>query len=224
MSKPILVVLLILIVGLALIYTKRRAIAEVQVDEHTQDRLRTDIYTGEKNWDEIVEICQDLAKDELYQDLITEEQVVPLADEFEKFARKVWEQKLLEEKNWPQVTDFDRLDRVFEKLLTMKVVALHNAGYTLSDGLGEVSVYAEEHPEGHFRAYCFYHGQDVEGALQSGSLFLAFGDLSSDDQTQKIEVAETVIKELKSEGFEPIWIGDPGQRIELPLKYQRRSP
>src|SRR5689334_15208904 len=39
-----------------------------------------------------------------------------------------------EKATWPEVTDCDRLDAVFEVLREAGVLALHNAGYTQSDG------------------------------------------------------------------------------------------
>jgi hypothetical protein len=39
-----------------------------------------------------------------------------------------------ERDSWPEVTDCDRLDRVFEALNKRGIVALQNAGYTQSDG------------------------------------------------------------------------------------------
>src|SRR5262245_22315258 len=43
--------------------------------------------------------------------------------------------KRAEEAAWPDVTDCDRLDRVFESLENQGIMALQNAGQTQSDGL-----------------------------------------------------------------------------------------
>ena len=224
MSKSLLLVLLILVAASVLLTVRRPATAEETVDEDIQARLRTDIYAGDQTWYEIREACQDMAKDLLYQDLISEEQVVPKAASLEKFAKRVWDQKLQEEKSWPDVTDFERLDSVFERLLSLRIVALHKAGFTMSDGLYDVSEYAENNPEGQYLGYCFYHGQDTARAVEGEPLFLAFGDLSSDDDARRRKFADIIVRELKAEGFKPRWDGDVQKRIELPLKYQRRSP
>ena len=39
-----------------------------------------------------------------------------------------------EKKSWPKVTDWDRLDAAFAAINKRGVIAMHNAGYTQSDG------------------------------------------------------------------------------------------
>ena len=40
---------------------------------------------------------------------------------------------------WPAVTDCDRLDQAFAALNARGIIALQNAGYTQSDGYGDIS-------------------------------------------------------------------------------------
>src|SRR5579864_2150430 len=43
------------------------------------------------------------------------------------------------EAGWPEVTDCDKLDRVFRELDELGICALQNAGYTQSDGHSDVT-------------------------------------------------------------------------------------
>ena len=72
-------------------------------------------------------ICQDIF-DEYDLDM----------DEIEAAIDEEIRQKRLEEANWPEQTDCDKLDYVFQELNRIGIIALHNAGYTLSQGLEDV--------------------------------------------------------------------------------------
>ena len=128
--------------------------------------------------------------------------------------------KAQEEATWPALTDCDRVDRAFERLRDQGIVALHYAGYTMSDGLDDVAQVAAE-SSGRFWGYCFYHGQDVERAVASGDLWVAFGDLSEGDE-RKVEAGQAVLAALRSSGLTAKWDGDPEKRIHVSLQWKRR--
>ena len=83
---------------------------------------------------------------------------------------------------WPAVTDCDRLDRAFAALRADGVLAIHNAGYTPSEGIDQMS--GQYHAAGGKRSgivgYCFYHRQDMEYALKHRELGLAYGAIDGD--------------------------------------------
>ena len=78
-----------------------------------------------------------------------------------------------------------------DQLEAAGIIALHNAGYTMSDGLDDVGeVYERRKAKGlASRGYCFYHGQDVERAIVGGGLFLAFGDMRDEPEAAPAEHA-----------------------------------
>src|SRR5215470_2473451 len=84
------------------------------------------------------------------------------------------------EKTWPRVTDCDRLDAVFAELDREGIIALQNAGFTISDGHSDVGERLAERDRDQVKGYCFYHGQDLERAVAGGGLMLAFGDLDAE--------------------------------------------
>ncbi len=89
-----------------------------------------------------------------------------------------FETKLKEEATWPKVTDFDRLDGAFTVLEAQGIIALHLAGFTLSDGVEDVADAYEEETrveKADYRGHCFYTTQDQEYALTDNCICIAFG-------------------------------------------------
>ncbi|GAB7529285.1 hypothetical protein PS3A_16940 [Pseudomonas sp. 3A(2025)] len=124
---------------------------------------------------------------------------------------------------WPTVTSCDRLDKVFERLHQAGICALGNAGYTMSDGFSEVAEATHDMPEGLYHGFCFYHGQDVERAIEEGGLMIAFGAMA-DDPAHSLRVAQKICDALKTAGFDVAWDGTVQQRIEIPgFQWLRRS-
>jgi len=131
--------------------------------------------------------------------------------------------KIAAEKNWPSVTDCDRLDSVFCRLHEYGICALGNTGYEMSDGYPEVAEVVANVPTNHYHGYCFYHGQDVEGALAAQGLWIAFGALD-DDERRGVAVGRTVVDALVEAGFDVAWDGSISKRISIPkFSWQRRA-
>jgi len=126
-----------------------------------------------------------------------------------------WQAKQQAEQGWPSLTDCDRVDAVFEQLHDAGICALANAGYTMSDGHTEVTEAVAEAPEGEYRGYCFYHGQDVECAVDGGGLFIAFGDLQGGADAD-LAVGRQVAAALVDAGFVLAWDGTSKMRIAVP--------
>ena len=131
--------------------------------------------------------------------------------------------KLSAETGWPATTDCDRLDRAFRDLHEQGICALGNAGYTMSDGYSEISEATANPPPGHYKSYCFYHGQDIERAIEGGGIMIAFGALN-DDPVASVAVGKVVCERLRREGFEVEWNGSFETRISLPkFLWQKRT-
>ncbi|UUZ95425.1 hypothetical protein LJK87_13730 [Paenibacillus sp. P25] len=119
-------------------------------------------------------------------------------------------------KQWAHPTDFERLTEVFDILASAGIVALHRAGTTISDGLGDVRECYEELVErGKLPAgYCFYHEQDMERAIESQVLPLAFGTFRENPE-HAAKVADVIVSFLESFGLQVHWNGDIDSRMEL---------
>ncbi len=164
-------------------------------------------YTPEEADAMIDDILEDDANEEMLR--------AAVAPEFEK--------KQEAERSWPEITDCDRLDRVFAALDQRGVLCLHNAGYTMSDGHTDAAEVLAEEAKGRYFGYCFYHGQDVEHAVIGAGLMLAFDHVDG-NVLDKLKVAEAMKEELEEAGFLLEWDGTPDMRINIPrFDWKRRS-
>jgi hypothetical protein len=181
-------------------------------DQYVLDTIKLWVWSGFYSPDEVQEMIEDILEDGC-DEVMLRAAIAP------EFARK-----REAEQAWPAITDCDRLDVAFWRLHEAGVCAIENAGYTLSDGYTEVSEAVAQAPPGHYHGYCFYHGQDVERAVQGQGLMLAFGDLK-DRKDEGVAVGHAVVKALAAAGLKAEWSGELGQRIGLPdIDWRRRAP
>ncbi|PUA37838.1 hypothetical protein C8Z91_17870 [Paenibacillus elgii] len=119
-------------------------------------------------------------------------------------------------KQWPRPTHFENLATVFDMLCDGGIIALHNAGITISDGIDDANeCYEELIKRGKLPAgYCFYHEQDIERAIGSNVLPIAFGTFRENTE-HAVKVANVIVSFLESFGFNVHWDGDINSRIEL---------
>ena len=180
----------------------------------------TEIYILEsiKKWvwsgyylpDDVHEMLDDIIEEEV------DESAMRQAIDSE-FARKAEE-----EQAWPSVTDCDRLDSVFLKLDKSGICACQNAGYTMSDGYSDVTEALVNRGKHKYHGYCFFHGQDIERAIEGHGLSVAFGDLN-DVVEKMIDVGHSVKQALEEAGFEVEWDGTADTRLNISkINWQRR--
>jgi hypothetical protein len=128
------------------------------------------------------------------------------------------EKQEAEEKNWEEETDFDRLESAFDEITENKIIAIHNCGYTLTDGIQDsFEVYYQlENKNIVAEGFCFYHFQDIEGAIEFNKLLIGFGDFK-DNEEKSLEIGQKVAEILKKHNFEIKWEEDINKRIEITL-------
>jgi hypothetical protein len=185
-------------------------------EKYLRDTIRTWVWGGFYDTARAAEHLEDLFTDdpELAVDKAAMEKA--LASEFAT--------KAAAERTWPKETDCDRLDRVFDALNAQGICALQNAGYTQSDGFSDVSQIIHEQGRENFRGYCFFHGQDLERAVNGQGLLLAFGDLDQSD-AKSLTVAHAIVDALAKERFTTAWDGTVKQRIDITnIDWKRRTP
>ena len=179
-------------------------------NEYALNTIKTWVWSGFYGQDEVQEMIDDILEEDADEDLVRG----AVAPEFDK--------KAAAERSWPKVTDCDRLDQAFAALNTSGIIALHNTGMTMSDGISDVAEVLHHRGRDKIRGYCFYHGQDLERAVDGAGLTLAFGDIN-DDSAVKTQIGQEVNAVLKSHGFKTEWNGDPEARIEIPsIDWKRR--
>jgi Domain of unknown function (DUF6891) len=156
-------------------------------------------------------------------DLAYDPDAKDIAGEIESHARAEISKKREAEKAWPDTTDCDRLDAAFQALEDQKILALHNAGYTAQDAAADAWDIINREPKGAWDGYCYYHGQDVERAVQSFPLFIGF-DAVADDEKAKRAIGERVAAALRGADFEVDWSGDPETRMSITnIDWKRRT-
>jgi hypothetical protein len=137
--------------------------------------------------------------------------------EFEKLTK--------EQGSWPDVTDCDRLEAAFASLNKNGIIALHDAGFTQSDGYDDFLEALDQHPQRKsIIGYCYYHHQDTQRAVRGEGLNLAFGPVDpAEEQTQGAQIGEIIRKELEISGLRVDWDGTLNKRLNVPeFRWQRR--
>lgn len=181
-----------------------------ELDEYILDSIRRWVWSGFYSRKQIDDMISDILEDGADEPFLR----ASVEPEFEK--------KAVAEESWPATTDCDRLDFAFAELNRRGIIALQNAGYTISDGHSDVAEELHKRGRAGVKGYCFYHGQDLERAIDGGGLMIAFGDLD-DDKIQKTEVGKFVSDVLKWFEFDVEWNCDSETRISLPrINWQRR--
>ena len=183
-----------------------------EVDQYIFEAIKTHVWSGFYSPAEVQRIIDDLLEDGANEDWLRA-QVLP---EFER--------KAVAETLWPPITDCDRLDAAFESLEDERILALHNAGYAMSDGHEDAAEILEESGSDKYIGYCFYHGQDVERAISGGGLLVAFDHIYG-EVPEKASIGQAVRAALEAEGLVTEWNGDAEMRINLPhFDWKRRGP
>lgn len=179
-------------------------------DEYVADRIRIWVWSGFYTHEEMDEMVDDIIDDDC--------DVAAL----KALILPALQRKLDAERGWPQVTACDQLDELFYHLHEEGICALPNAGYTLSEGFSEVAEAIHQAPDDHYHGFCFYHGQDVERAVEGDVLVIAFGAVI-DDPAQSLKVGQRLCAVLKAAGFKVVWNESVERRVEIHnFKWQRR--
>jgi hypothetical protein len=110
-----------------------------------------------------------------------------------------------------------RLRRAFRALNERGIVALENAGYTMSDGWEDVNEIARKLADaGHKpRGGAFYHGQDRDRAKRGEGVSIAFGSYveGKGHERASLAIAKEIVAVLEEHGFSPAWNGKLDRRI-----------
>jgi hypothetical protein len=70
--------------------------------------------------------------------------------------------------------------------------------------------------------FCFYHEQDVESALESKGIWIAFGGFDQEEVTTA-KVGGVAKEALEAHGFKVMWNGNSETRLSIPdFDWKRR--
>lgn len=119
--------------------------------------------------------------------------------------------------------NFSRLERVFTSLKSEKIVAIHNCGYDIEEGVADAFELFVHLNNNKFKAegFCFYTFEDIEEAVFDGALKITFGDFENDED-KALEIGKTVFRYLKEENFKINWDETINNQIEInPFKWDK---
>jgi hypothetical protein len=113
-----------------------------------------------------------------------------------------------------------RLDPVFDGLAKAGLVVQQNAGTTQSDGFSDCSQEFHERSgeDAGLHGFCFYTSQDLRGAKQTSSLFLAFWGAPAGGPKDMERVGKLIVEAFQQAGFVVDWDGTDSMRPTIILK------
>lgn len=158
-------------------------------------------------------------------EIVAEEQLD--AQTLRPHAQRALEQEIAayrqDERGWPEVTDYDRLDRTFAELERQGIVCRQNFSCCGTCGSAEIwdEVREAEAAGLPVRGYAFFHMQDTESAIDGGGLYLNYGAVT-EGETPALVVAREVADALARAGLQIDWDGSWDRRIGVRLDWQRR--
>jgi hypothetical protein len=183
-----------------------------ELTEEITSEISILIDSGFFDLDEVLEIIEEQFMDENIS-----------IDTVNRIISTKFNEKITEEKNWKKPTDFDMLKNCFNELSKENIVAIHNAGYTMDEGIHdafEVFHHLQSKdivPEG----FCFYNFQDIEIAIQTNLLNIAFGDFEN-NENKYLEIGKKIVHVLRNNGFSVDWNEDINTRIAIdPFKWEK---
>ena len=119
--------------------------------------------------------------------------------------------------------NFSKLENAFRKLSKEGIVAIHNCGFDIEEGVSDAFELEVHLTNNKFKAdgFCFYTFEDVEEAVFDGKLKITFGDFENDEE-KALEIGKTVSRYLKEEGFSINWDETINNQIEIdPFKWDK---
>jgi hypothetical protein len=142
----------------------------------------------------------------------------------EGYAAKVFTKQRKDESRWTKRTINDSIDAAFAAMNKAGIVALQNAGFTMSDGWEDVNEIARGRKK-RPRGATFYHGQDLARGVAGDGLMLAYGAYveGKGHERASLDLASDVVAILREHGVETKWDGSINQRIAIvPFRWRRR--
>jgi hypothetical protein len=126
-------------------------------------------------------------------------------------------------KNTSSNENFSRLEDVFASLKNEKIVAIHNCGFDIEEGVADAFELFVHLHNNKFAAegICFYTFDDVEEAIWEEKLKITFGDFEN-DEAKALEIGKTVSKYLKEADFSINWDETINNQIEInPFRWDK---
>ena len=119
-------------------------------------------------------------------------------------------------------SNFKLLEDVFIKLTSKNILAIHNCGYDIKEGVTdafELFVHLKNNKYNP-RGFCFYTFEDVEEAIEDSKLKITFGDFEN-NPSKALEIGKIVFNNLKEANFALNWDETVNNQIEISIKWDK---
>lgn len=171
--------------------------------------------------EEIDFIYESLVKSGFYnkQDIfeILEDEFIEEDIEFDKITFKEVDLSDFNNEN------FSSLNNAFLKLANEGIIAIHNCGYDIEEGVAdafELFIHLRNNKM-EAQGFSFYTYDDIEEAIFEGSLNITFGDFE-EDENKALEIGKIVSHILEGENFNIEWDGTVNTQIKItPFKWDK---
>ncbi len=112
--------------------------------------------------------------------------------------------------------NFSKLENVFTKLSGEGIVAIHNCGFDIEEGVADAFELHVHLLNNKFEAegFCFYTFEDVEEAILDENLKITFGDFEN-NENKALKIGKIVVEYLKDENFAIDWDETINNQIEI---------
>lgn len=171
--------------------------------------------------EDVVEILFDILEDNINDNVEDVELEETITNYIKAMSPVIIEKAMLEcleeQKQWPEITDCDKLTKAFKELSSNGIVAKENFTCCQTCGSSEISDYAEKQDYG----YVFYHQQDTERAVEGGGVYLSYGHIGLAKKSMK-ELTEQIMKTLEKNELKVIWNGQTNTRMLIELDWKKR--
>lgn len=192
-----------------------------RIRQHIASSLDVDVRSGYRTDAKILERLDEQVRDEFRKSPAPERDAEAKRWREEALRQLAAHREL--EATWTETTHNDRIDAAFAELRSKGIVALQDAGYTMSDGWEDV--HDARARVGDAWGATFFHRQDVERAVDGGGLMLAYGAFVRGEQhePESLRVAQLVCDVLAAHGVPTTWDGTIRQRVHVsPFEWRKR--
>jgi hypothetical protein len=182
--------------------------------------------TWEKPWTVKVEMGrQDAKANAIYDEPRCHDGNIALKDMLigARMDDKAFAERLDAQRNWPAVTDCDRLDQAFADLDRSGIVARQNFTCCQNCGHAEIGDEIAAAEESGIRpiGYTFFHWQTTDRVVEDGNLYLYYGAVAGDGAAS-VRVGRAIVETLERHCLAVEWNGTLDKAIHVRLKWQRR--
>jgi hypothetical protein len=152
-----------------------------------------------------------------------------LEKELSAYAADLLDKQRVAERAWTTRTTNDAIEDAFAALSRAGIVALQNAGYTMSDGWEDANEVATrlKAKKRTPRGATFYHYQDLGRGVAGQGLMLAFGAYEASDKKRdaaSVAIGHEIVETLARFGIKTKWNGKLERRIAIaPFRWRRRQ-